>query len=106
MLMNGSGWSVLSQGSWSPCGRAATQPTVAPDIVRVEKEGVSRRAYDAHMWVRHRPAPHHLNTAPYHTTPAGCRMPSHNRPKHPRVLAAHCQIPFSQDARQAKLQHV
>ena len=33
-------------------------------------------------------------------------MPAHNRPRHPRVLAAHCQVPLSQDARQAKLEQL
>src|SRR6202030_1224380 len=50
---------------------------VAPDTVLEENEAAGGRAYDAHVGVRHRPA---LNTTPYHTTAAGCRMPAHNRP--------------------------
>ena len=80
---------------------AMTQP-VAPDTVLEENEAVGRRADDADVGVRHHPALNHSEYTPY-TTPAGCRMPAHNRPRHPRVLAAHCQVPLSQDARQAKL---
>ena len=79
---------------------------VAPDIVLEENEGVGRRAYDSHVGVRHRPA---LNHSEHHSLSHHAGRLSHGgaqQAKHPRVLAAHCQVPLSQDARQAKLEHL
>src|SRR5882757_6807963 len=47
-----------------------------------------------------------LNTTPYHTTPAGCRMPAHNRPNIRVSSPRTAKVPLSQDARQAKLEHL
>ena len=55
---------------------------------------------------RHRAA---LNHSEHHSLSHHVGRLSHagaQQAKHPRVLAAHCQVPFSQDARQAKLEHL
>ena len=55
-------------------------------IAEFGKAGVDRAVNAASAaFAAHRKQPTHqriawLNTTPYHTTPAGCRMPAHNRP--------------------------
>jgi hypothetical protein len=56
--------------------------------------------------VRHRPA---LNHSEHHSLSHHAGRLSHagaQQVKHPGVLAAHCQVPLSQDAREAKLEHL